>query len=484
MALQAPHTSTTATISLLALTLGACVVDDAGRSSDELDRDNNSETIEQRIVKSIDDVEQKASGTMYMESSDLELVNDEIHDTVAVGLRFPNLDIPHGATIERAYIQFSTDEVTDGEISLNIRAQRTGSAPQFSTSAYDLSSREVTSASVTWQPAAWPDKHAATDNERTPDLDELVQEVVDLNGWQAGNDLVFIVTGNGRRTAESYDGSPSEAPLLHIEFSSDGSPPDDDGGGGDGGGGDGGGGGGGGITHIGTTETYDSNGQDLSIDRPSGSQSGDLLLLFMHRTDDELPLELDGWTRGASCFKQDNGYDCYTADDCVEYRNGGEFCARFGEKRHRGRDLAQAVFYREVSSGEPSEYEFDLNRDSSGHPGWAILTALRGARTNDPIRDWSHEGCDDNSDSKFPSVFGQAGDMVLLSQSFDDAISKSKFNPPDDTEDLGYVSQSDEAGFLFGGILSSTGDTGSMKTHGAGGPSCKDALVSLTVKPQ
>jgi hypothetical protein len=30
--------------------------------------------------------------------------------------------------------------------------------------------------------------------------------------------MVIIVTGTGERTAESYNGSPSGAPLLHIEF--------------------------------------------------------------------------------------------------------------------------------------------------------------------------------------------------------------------------------------------------------------------------
>ena len=121
--------------------------------------------------------------------------------------------------------------------------------------------------------------------------------------------------------------------------------------------------------------------------------------------------------------------------------------------------------------------------NDSGHPGWAILIALRGAATTDPVRAWSHEGCDDHSDSMFPSVYGEAGDMVLLSQSFDDAIGESKFGAPDDMTTLGYVSQSDEAGFLFGGILTETGDTGPMKTHGEGGPKCKDALVSLTIAP-
>jgi hypothetical protein len=30
--------------------------------------------------------------------------------------------------------------------------------------------------------------------------------------------LVIIVTGTGERTAESYDGNPSAAPLLHVEY--------------------------------------------------------------------------------------------------------------------------------------------------------------------------------------------------------------------------------------------------------------------------
>ena len=48
---------------------------------------------------------------------------------------------------------------------------------------------------------------------------------------------------------------------------------------------------------------------------------------------------------------------------------------------------------------------------------------------------------------------------------------------------LGYVSESDEAGFLFGGVLTSAGDTGVRRTTGGGGPACKDALVSMTIRP-
>lgn len=237
------------------------------------------------------------------------------------------------------------------------------------------------------------------------------------------------------------------------------------------------------VTHIGTTEIYDSNGQNMRISRPSGSKSGDLLVLALHRTDDDLPLIVDGWTRAAECYKRDNGYDCVGYDDCTAWANG-KICSRFGDYGRGGHDLAQAIFYKSVGSNEPSSYTFNLNVSSGGHPGWAILTALRGANNSDPIRDTANEGCDDNSDSLFPSVYGVAGDMVLLSQSFDDAVSQSKFGAPDGTTTFGYVSQSDEAGFLFGGVLDSTGETGEMKTRGEGASSCKDALVSLTIKAQ
>jgi len=74
--------------------------------------------------------------------------------------------------------------------------------------------------------------------------------------------------------------------------------------------------------------------------------------------------------------------------------------------------------------------------------------------------------------------------MVMLSQSFDDAIAQANFLPPPGTSDFGYVSQSDEAGFLFGGLVELGGETGEMATGGPGGPNCKDALVSLTIRPQ
>ena len=71
--------------------------------------------------------------------------------------------------------------------------------------------------------------------------------------------------------------------------------------------------------------------------------------------------------------------------------------------------------------------------------------------------------------------------MLLLSQCFDDRAAKNAFLPPQGTELLGFTNASDEAGFLFGQRLDTSGKTGSKTTRGRGGPKCKDALLSVVV---
>ncbi len=59
---------------------------------------------------------------------------------------------------------------------------------------------------------------------QSPDIKDIVQEIVDRGhggnpgNWQAGNDMAFVITGSGKRTAYPYDSSHTEAPLLHVEY--------------------------------------------------------------------------------------------------------------------------------------------------------------------------------------------------------------------------------------------------------------------------
>ena len=66
----------------------------------------------------------------------------------------------------------------------------------------------------------WSNIDDATDDQKTPDLKVIVQEIVDLQDWEALNSMSFIITGSGSREARSYDGSTSKAPKLLITYKS------------------------------------------------------------------------------------------------------------------------------------------------------------------------------------------------------------------------------------------------------------------------
>lgn len=240
-----------------------------------------------------------------------------------------------------------------------------------------------------------------------------------------------------------------------------------------------------GLVVVETVAVYDADGQGVDVPMPADAAPGDLLVLVLHRTDDDLPLFVEGWDRVAECYKGDNDLNCSTEADCTDWHDDN-FCRTFdGNGGGNGHDLAQAVFVREVAQDTPASFTFDLNRpgEDDGHPGWVILSTVRGADTDAPVRDWAHTGCDDDPNSVFPSVQADAGDLLLLSQSFDDAVPQAWFEAPVGMDTLGYVSEDDEAGFLFGGVVERSGPTGVVETLGDGGPACKDALVSLSIAP-
>lgn len=86
------------------------------------------------------------------------------------------------------------------------------------------------------------------------------------------------------------------------------------------------------------------------------------------------------------------------------------------------------------------------------HPAWVIMATIRnGEYTSHPVRDRKGQtSCDKIAGTRFPSVSGNAGDMLLLSQSFDDGA-----GPP--------------------GRITPDGGAGSPGT-------CKDLAVSIVIR--
>lgn len=224
----------------------------------------------------------------------------------------------------------------------------------------------------------------------------------------------------------------------------------------------------------GSTSAYHPTG-DITINRPPNSEKDDLLFLFLSRTDDALPIRLNGWVPVASCLKKHNNIEnCMAIEECDLIWKG--YC-------YGGPDLGTVVFYRKVTDYEPSNYHMNITA-YFGRPAWAILTAVKNADiTNEnPVRSVATASCDLSDSSKFPSVYGKTDDVLLLSMVFDDYASVSDFQPPLGTKMESYVSGYDEAGFLYSKELTNEGETGIRTTEGDGRDKCKDALISLVVR--
>ena len=166
-------------------------------------------------LKASDDVEQLNDGSIEVEG-DLDMGEK------MSGIRFPNATIPAGAIIDSAFIQFTTDNASLGDISWEIFAEISSSAKEFSTSSNDLSSRTNLSTGQTWNPAEWNASGDRTLAQRTPDLKVLIDELVNVDGWTEQSPVVIIMgtgTEPSKRRAVSYDINPENAPELQVYYS-------------------------------------------------------------------------------------------------------------------------------------------------------------------------------------------------------------------------------------------------------------------------
>ena len=170
-----------------------------------------------RVKDSIDDVEQvSATGEIYIDSSDLELVDDSDFSGMqsAVGIRFRDVPIEPGTIISSAVLTFTVDEVDTGPTFLRIFGEAADDAAEFTMADYSLTTRTWTQASVDWSPQAW---ETVGDTQSSPDLSEILQAVVDRDGWGMNHSIAFFFNGTGERTTESFDGGgPDNAPKLTV----------------------------------------------------------------------------------------------------------------------------------------------------------------------------------------------------------------------------------------------------------------------------
>ena len=181
---------------------------------------------EGKISTQNDDVEEYVTGGgMYMDSSDLEMPYEDTGKGTpqVIGLRFLNVDVPKGANIANAYVEFTCDETKGGTeaVSLLIEGELSPNAAEFTTATNNVTGRTRTTAKTVWTVVNWT---TVGQKDRTSNIGSIITEIVNQSGWSSRNALVLIIRDNpaspsaGVRCAESASDSTNK-PLLHIEFS-------------------------------------------------------------------------------------------------------------------------------------------------------------------------------------------------------------------------------------------------------------------------
>ncbi|AXT50623.1 T9SS C-terminal target domain-containing protein [Aquimarina sp. BL5] len=211
---------------------GSVVIINKGTTVDP-DPDNGSVNV--AIVSGDDDVEEAQDGSLYTNSSDLELVYDSNANAgnQIIGLRFRSLNLPKNAAITSAYLQFTADESNSANAALEISLHNSSNSSAFTTSANNVSSRPVFSSKVLWNPNSWSSGQSSN-AQRTPNLKNMVQSLVNKSNWVSGNNASFIIRGKGvsltntsaKRVADSYEGGAGKAARLIVNYTTDDNPVD------------------------------------------------------------------------------------------------------------------------------------------------------------------------------------------------------------------------------------------------------------------
>ena len=141
-----------------------------------------------------------------------------------VGMRFKDINLPKNANVLNAYLEFTAYQTdTSGTASMTIEGANQNDPNDFSPyNRYMLRDMPKTVA-VNW---AGIGPWYRNNDYRTPSITNIVQQIVNRSGWNRNNEMMFILSDftSNKRGAYTFNGRPSGAPRLVIEFEGNASP--------------------------------------------------------------------------------------------------------------------------------------------------------------------------------------------------------------------------------------------------------------------
>lgn len=195
---------------LFTLALAAC-------ASDNLTLAPKAVTsITAQVSAGTDDAEEDLNGTMYLNSSDLELGHEPYTGQRYMGMRFPDVQVPEGATITSARLELKAASSDKGKVTFYLYTQASDDAAAFTETSTNISTRPLSRARQSWSPVGW----VRGNTYGVSGLQNELQEVIDRPGWRRGNALALIIEPRTtpRRNAVSFEGRADYAPRLLITY--------------------------------------------------------------------------------------------------------------------------------------------------------------------------------------------------------------------------------------------------------------------------
>jgi len=175
------------------------------------------QTITVQVNAGGDDVNE--DGSTFTDSSSVVWIGNGVSTTLSyTGLRFNNVTIPRGSTINSARLEFNVSVTQWQNVTLQIAAELNGNSAAFN-STNRPSQRPPTVARVNhtsntqWVADTWY---------QFDSMIAVVQEVVNQGSWRSGNSMSIILhgTGNsyGRKYVRSNEGGAATSTRLVISF--------------------------------------------------------------------------------------------------------------------------------------------------------------------------------------------------------------------------------------------------------------------------
>jgi hypothetical protein len=176
---------------------------------------------------------QADDGAEGLGSSDLEMPWEDgtrSSSYQVIGMHFIDLQIPKGSIVINAYVQFTGDDDDDdkligGPVNLVINGLLQPNPGGFSSGEDFYTDRDPkTTAEVAWSNIPNWTNNQATAVARTPDISNIIQEIIDQDAWAGGNALIIFIRDDETNPSENQRsalaGPGATGPLLHIELSS------------------------------------------------------------------------------------------------------------------------------------------------------------------------------------------------------------------------------------------------------------------------